>query len=269
MFELEDSSSPALIKVFGIGGGGCNAVDYMLEQGVKGVEFVCANTDLQVLEKSRARTLQLGENITSGLGAGADPERGREATLESREQILEELKDAHMVFIAAGMGGGTGTGGAPVVAEVARELGILSVAVITRPFEFEGQGRQKAADQGIVALGEHVDSLIVIANERLRQLAGDGLSIRDAFAQANEVLYGAVRAHCRTGHGQRLYQCGFRRCAGDHGICRHHDHGLRLCYGGGECRCRRGCRHSQSAPGQRRPGAGPGSADQYHSRQRL
>ena len=193
MFEFEDTSSPALIKVFGIGGGGCNAVEYMLEQGVKGVEFVCANTDLQVLEKSQARTLQLGESVTQGLGAGADPEKGREATLESREQILQELKGVHMVFIAAGMGGGTGTGGAPVVAEIAKEQGILSVAVITRPFEFEGQARQAVAEQGISAMSENVDSLIIIANERLRELAGDDISILNAFAQANEVLYGSVR----------------------------------------------------------------------------
>ena len=193
MFEFEENTSPAIIKVFGIGGGGCNAVDYMVEHGVQGVEFVCANTDSQVLGRAQAKTLQLGEHTTKGLGAGADPAQGREATLESREQIVAELEGANMVFIAAGMGGGTGTGGAPVVAEVAKELGILSVAVVTRPFDFEGRSRQKAADDGIAILGEQVDSLIVIANERLRELSDDKLSIREGFMRTNEVLHGAVR----------------------------------------------------------------------------
>jgi cell division protein FtsZ len=192
-FEIMDKDSQeAVIKVIGVGGCGGNAVEHMIAQGVNGVEFICANTDAQALNKSQATTtLQIGGNITKGLGAGANPNIGREAAVEDREGIAEAIRGADMLFITAGMGGGTGTGAAPVVAEVAKELGILTVAVVTKPFEFEGK-RMKVAQAGIEALSQFVDSLIVIPNEKLMQVLGDDVSMLDAFKAANDVLHGAV-----------------------------------------------------------------------------
>jgi cell division protein FtsZ len=193
MFEIIDTQpQAAVIKVIGVGGCGGNAVDHMIEQGVGGVEFICANTDSQAMQRSLAKIqLQLGANITRGLGAGANPEIGREAALEDRERIAELIDGADMLFVTAGMGGGTGTGAAPVVAEVAKELGILTVAVVTKPFHFEGK-RLRIAQDGIEALTRHVDSLIVIPNDKLMQVLGDEVSMLDAFRAANEVLHGAV-----------------------------------------------------------------------------
>ncbi|MBI1194434.1 MAG: cell division protein FtsZ [Gammaproteobacteria bacterium] len=194
MFELMDSMSDqsAVIKVIGVGGGGGNAVRHMVSAAIDGVEFVCANTDAQALNAAAGcMTLQLGENITKGLGAGANPNVGREAALEARERITEILKGADMVFITAGMGGGTGTGGAPVIAEIAKEMGILTVAVVTRPFPFEKRG--KAAESGIEELRKHVDSLITIPNEKLLAVLGKGTTLLDAFKAANDVLLGAVQ----------------------------------------------------------------------------
>ncbi|MEO1767473.1 cell division protein FtsZ [Thiobacter aerophilum] len=193
MFEILDSQSQdAVIKVIGVGGCGGNAVDHMIESGLTGVEFIAANTDAQALAKSRASSkLQIGASITKGLGAGANPEIGREAALEDREAIAEAIDGADMLFITAGMGGGTGTGAAPVVAEVAKELGILTVAVVTKPFMFEGR-RLKIAQAGIEALAHNVDSLIIIPNEKLMQVLGDDVSVLDAFRSANDVLHGAV-----------------------------------------------------------------------------
>jgi cell division protein FtsZ len=195
MFELVDSiHQSAVIKVIGVGGGGGNAVKHMIANKVEGVEFICANTDAQALKDIDARTvLQLGNTMTKGLGAGANPEIGRQAAMEDRERIAEVLRGADMVFIAAGMGGGTGTGGAPVVAEVARELGILTVAVVTKPFPFEGRKRMAIADAGIKELGERVDSLITIPNEKLLSVLGKQTSLLDAFKAANNVLLGAVQ----------------------------------------------------------------------------
>lgn len=195
MFELVDSvQQTAVIKVVGVGGGGGNAVKHMIASKVEGVEFICANTDAQALKDIDARTvLQLGNNMTKGLGAGANPEVGRQAALEDRERIAEVLRGADMVFIAAGMGGGTGTGGAPVVAEVARDLGILTVAVVTKPFPFEGRKRMAIAEAGIKELQEHVDSLITIPNEKLLAVLGKSTSLLDAFKAANNVLLGAVQ----------------------------------------------------------------------------
>ena len=193
MFELVDAvPQEAVIKVVGVGGCGGNAVDHMIAMGVEGVEFVCANTDAQALSRNRAKTLlQLGANVTKGLGAGANPEVGRQAAVEDRERIIELIEGADMLFLTAGMGGGTGTGAAPVVAEVARELGILTVAVVTKPFAFEGK-RLRVAQDGLEALSKHVDSLIVIPNEKLMQVLGEDTSMLDAFAAANDVLHGAV-----------------------------------------------------------------------------
>ncbi len=195
MFELMDTQNQnAIIKVVGVGGGGGNAVQHMLAADVDGVEFICANTDAQALANlSAGTTVQLGSGITKGLGAGADPEVGRNAALESRERIQEVLQGADMVFITAGMGGGTGTGGAPVVAEIARELGILAVAVVTKPFPFEGGKRMKVAEQGIRELEQSVDSLITIPNDRLLPVLGKNLTLLDAFKTANDVLLGAVK----------------------------------------------------------------------------
>lgn len=195
MFELVDSiHQSAVIKVIGVGGGGGNAVKHMIANKVEGVEFICANTDAQALKDIDARTvLQLGNTMTKGLGAGANPEVGRQAAMEDRERIAEVLRGADMVFIAAGMGGGTGTGGAPVVAEVARELGILTVAVVTKPFPFEGRKRMAIADAGIKELAERVDSLITIPNEKLLSVLGKQTSLLDAFKAANNVLLGAVQ----------------------------------------------------------------------------
>ncbi len=193
MFELMDvDTQDAVIKVIGVGGCGGNAVDHMIASGLNGVEFIAINTDAQALKRNQAKVqLQLGNGVTKGLGAGANPEVGREAALEDRERIAELIDGADMLFITAGMGGGTGTGAAPVVAEVAKELGILTVAVVTKPFMFEGK-RVRAANAGIEALARHVDSLIIIPNEKLMQVLGDDVSMLDAFKAANNVLHGAV-----------------------------------------------------------------------------
>lgn len=195
MFELVDNiPQNAVIKVIGVGGGGGNAVKHMIDSNVEGVEFICANTDAQALKDLESRSvLQLGHSMTKGLGAGANPEVGRQAAMEDRERIAEVLRGADMVFIAAGMGGGTGTGGAPVVAEVARDLGILTVAVVTKPFPFEGRKRMVVADAGVKELQERVDSLITIPNEKLLSVLGKSTSLLDAFKAANNVLLGAVQ----------------------------------------------------------------------------
>lgn len=195
MFELVDNiPQNAVIKVIGVGGGGGNAVEHMLASSVDGVEFICANTDAQALKNMNSRTLlQLGGNITKGLGAGANPVVGRESALEDRERIQEVLEGTDMVFITAGMGGGTGTGGAPIVAEVAKEMGILTVAVVTKPFPFEGRKRMNIADAGMEELSENVDSLITIPNEKLLDVLGPKTSLLDAFKAANDVLLGAVQ----------------------------------------------------------------------------
>ena len=195
MFELMDTYGQlAVIKVIGVGGGGGNAVDQMVCANIDGVEFINANTDAQALKKSGARTiLQLGANLTKGLGCGANPEVGRQAALDDRERIAEVLAGADMVFITAGMGGGTGTGAAPVVAQVAKDLGILTVAVVTKPFPFEGKKRMGIADQGIAELTQYVDSIITIPNEKLISVLGKDASLLDAFAKANEVLQNAVQ----------------------------------------------------------------------------
>lgn len=193
MFEIMDAEDQeAVIKVIGIGGCGGNAVDHMIQNGVQGVEFISANTDAQALKRNKARILlQLGSAITKGLGAGANPEIGREAALEDRDRIAELIEGADMLFITAGMGGGTGTGAAPVVAQVAKEMEILTVAVVTKPFAFEGR-RLKTAESGMEALSQYVDSLIVIPNDKLMLVLGDDVSMLDAFKAANNVLYGAV-----------------------------------------------------------------------------
>lgn len=195
MFELVDSiPQNAVIKVVGVGGGGGNAVKHMIGNSVEGVEFICANTDAQALKDIDARTvLQLGNNMTKGLGAGANPEIGRQAAMEDRERIAEVLSGADMVFITAGMGGGTGTGAAPVVAEIARDMGILTVAVVTKPFPFEGPKRMSTADAGIKELEECVDSLITVPNQKLLSVLGKGTTLLDAFKAANNVLQEAVQ----------------------------------------------------------------------------
>ncbi|MFK7912911.1 MAG: cell division protein FtsZ [Pseudomonadales bacterium] len=193
MFELVDSApQSAVIKVVGVGGGGGNAVQHMLKKNVEGVDFIAANTDAQALKNIHAKTvLQMGTEITKGLGAGANPDIGRQAALEDRERIAEALAGADMVFITAGMGGGTGTGAAPIVADVAKEMGILTVAVVTRPFRFEKRGEQ--AERGIRDLSESVDSLITIPNEKLLAVLGERTSMLEAFSAANDVLLGAVQ----------------------------------------------------------------------------
>jgi len=200
MFELLDTivldtiDQQAVIKVVGVGGGGGNAVNYMQNSNIEGVEFINANTDVQALQGSECGTiLQLGANLTKGLGAGADPDIGRQAAIEDRERIAESLAGSDMVFITAGMGGGTGTGAAPVIAEIARDIGALTVAVVTRPFGFEGQRRAKLADQGLKLLKDSVDSLITIPNEKLLEVMGKEASLQDAFAMANDVLRNAVQ----------------------------------------------------------------------------
>jgi len=195
MFELIDNvPQSAIIKVVGVGGGGGNAVKHMIANKVSGVDFICANTDSQALSDIEAKTvLQLGDNITKGLGAGANPEIGRAAALEDRDRIADALHGTDMVFITAGMGGGTGTGAAPVVAEIARDLGILTVAVVTRPFSFEGKKRLNIANEGMLELQQHVDSLITIPNEKLLDVLGKDTSLMDAFKAANDVLLGAVQ----------------------------------------------------------------------------
>ena len=195
MFELMDAhSQSAVIKVIGVGGGGGNAVSHMVDAGIEGVDFICTNTDAQALKGSRVRTsLQIGCNITKGLGAGANPDVGRQAAMEDRDRIFEVIEGADMLFITAGMGGGTGTGATPVVAQVAKELGILTVAVVTRPFSMEGNKRMMIADQGIAELGKYVDSLITIPNEKLLTVLGGETTLLDAFRAANQVLQGAVQ----------------------------------------------------------------------------
>lgn len=193
MFEIMDKESQeAVIKVIGVGGCGGNAVEHMIEKNVGGVEFICANTDMQALKKSNAKhVLQIGLDITKGLGAGAKPEIGREAALEDRDEIAEMIDGADMLFITAGMGGGTGTGAAPIIAEVAKEMGILTVAVVTKPFAFEGK-RSKVATDGLEELSKHVDSLIIIPNDKLMEVLGDDVTFLDAFKAANDVLHNAV-----------------------------------------------------------------------------
>lgn len=195
MFELiNDGSQSVVIKVIGIGGGGCNAIDHMLVDDIEGVDFVCANTDAQALRNSEVRTLlQLGSDITKGLGAGADPELGRQAAMEDRDRIHEVLDGADMVFIIAGMGGGTGTGAIPVVAEMAKELGILTVAVVTKPFGFEGGKRMKVAEEGVSELSRHVDSMITIPNEKLLTVLGKEMSLLNTFKTADDVLLRVVQ----------------------------------------------------------------------------
>jgi len=194
-FEFMDTQSQsAVIKVVGVSGGGGNAVEHMVQENLDGVDFICANTDAQALKNSSARTtIQIGTNITKGLGAGANPEIGREAAIEDRERIQEMLDGSDMIFITAGMGGGTGTGGAPIVAEVAKEMGILTVAVVTRPFSFEGKKRMDIAANGIEELKGYVDSLITIPNEKLLSVLGKNVSLLDAFKAGNDVLLGAVQ----------------------------------------------------------------------------
>ena len=195
MFEpMMEMSDDAVIKVVGVGGGGGNAVEHMVRESIEGVEFISINTDAQALRKTSVNSvIQIGGDMTKGLGAGANPQVGRDAALEDRDRIKEELDGADMVFIAAGMGGGTGTGAAPVIAEVAKELGILTVAVVTKPFSFEGKKRLAFAEQGIEELSKHVDSLITIPNEKLLKVLGRGITLLEAFASANDVLKNAVQ----------------------------------------------------------------------------
>ncbi|HEY1891638.1 MAG TPA: cell division protein FtsZ [Steroidobacteraceae bacterium] len=195
MFELMDAySQSAVIKVIGVGGGGGNAVAHMVTSGIEGVEFMCINTDSQALKHAKVKTaLQIGTNMTKGLGAGADPEVGRQAAMEDRDRIVELVEGCDMLFITAGMGGGTGTGGAPVVAQIAKEMGILTVAVVTKPFEMEGSKRSYVADHGIAELGKYCDSLITIPNQKLLTVLGATTTLLDAFKSANQVLQGAVQ----------------------------------------------------------------------------
>jgi cell division protein FtsZ len=191
---MDGYAQSAVIKVIGVGGGGGNAVEHMVQQNIDGVEFIVANTDSQAMKSSSAKTLlQLGSTITKGLGAGANPEIGRQAAMEDRERLQEVLEGADMVFITAGMGGGTGTGGAPIVAQVAKDMGILTVAVVTKPFPFEGKKRMEVAMQGMDDLKNYVDSLITIPNEKLLSVLGKNISLLDAFKAANDVLLGAVQ----------------------------------------------------------------------------
>ncbi|NBP07319.1 MAG: cell division protein FtsZ [Gammaproteobacteria bacterium] len=195
MFELMDSyTQSAVIKVLGVGGGGGNAVSHMVQSGIEGVDFMCVNTDAQALKNSNVKTaLQIGSNITKGLGAGANPDIGRQAAMEDRDRIIELIEGCDMLFITAGMGGGTGTGAAPVVAQIAKELGILTVAVVTRPFNMEGNKRSMVADHGMEELAKHVDSLITIPNQKLLTVLGPKTTLLDAFKRANGVLQGAVQ----------------------------------------------------------------------------
>ena len=190
MIEIQEFNQGTQIKVIGVGGGGGNAVEHMIERDVQGVEFICANTDAQALGRSSAhRVIQLGQ---SGLGAGSKPDKGREAATAAEQDIRDAIDGAHMLFITAGMGGGTGTGAAPVIARVAKEMGILTVGVVTKPFEFEGGRRMSNADAGLAELEANVDSLIVVLNEKLLEVLGDDVTEEDAFAHANDVLKNAV-----------------------------------------------------------------------------
>ncbi|OIQ86650.1 cell division protein FtsZ [mine drainage metagenome] len=222
MFEIMDrDSQEAVIKVIGVGGCGGNAVEHMIEMGVTGVEFICANTDMQVLKKSRAKVqLQLGTELTRGLGAGGKPETGREAALEDRDRIAEIIDGADMLFITAGMGGGTGTGAAPVVAEIARELGILTVAVVTKPFGFENK-RMALAEAGIMELTKYVDSLLVVPNEKLIQVLGGKITVKDAYRAANGVLHNAVSGIAEVINGEGIVNVDFadvRTVMGENGM---------------------------------------------------
>ncbi|MCW8869946.1 MAG: cell division protein FtsZ [Proteobacteria bacterium] len=195
MFELmENDSIGAIIKVIGVGGGGGNTVQQMVDANIEGVEFICANTDMQALEKTNCKNvIRIGQNVTKGLGAGANPEVGRQAALEDTERLKESLQDTDMVFITAGMGGGTGTGAAPVIAQIAKEMGVLTVAVVTKPFPFEGKRRMDVANKGIQDLEQHVDSLITIPNGKLLTHFGRDVTLLNAFKAANDVLQGAVQ----------------------------------------------------------------------------
>ncbi|MDE5285261.1 MAG: cell division protein FtsZ, partial [Buchnera aphidicola] len=194
MFESEELNNNAIIKVVGVGGGGGNAVEHMVRECIEGVEFFAINTDAQALQKIEVgQTIQIGNNITRGLGAGANPDVGRNSAEEDKELLKSALDGADMVFIASGMGGGTGTGAAPVVAEIAKEMGILTVAVVTKPFSFEGKKRMMIADQGVIELSKFVDSLITIPNDKLLKVLNRGVSLLDAFSAANNVLKGAVQ----------------------------------------------------------------------------
>jgi len=195
MFELVDSINDSpVIKLVGVGGGGSNAVQHMVASGIEGVDFICANTDAQALKNMHAQTvLHIGQSITKGLGAGANPEIGRQAAMEDRDRIQDLIEGTDMLFITAGMGGGTGTGAIPVVAQIAREMGVLTVAVVTKPFPFEGNKRMRTAEAGIEELRAHVDSLITIPNEKLLSVLGKNISLLDAFSAANDVLRGAVQ----------------------------------------------------------------------------
>ena len=195
MFELMDGySESAVIKVIGVGGGGGNAVAHMMQAGIEGVNFICANTDAQALKRAQVKTaIQIGCNITKGLGAGTNPEIGRQAAMEDRDRLQEVIQGADMLFITAGMGGGTGTGATPVVAQLAKEMGALTVAVVTKPFEWEGRKRMTVAEQGITELGRHADSLITIPNQKLLTVLGSDTTLLDAFGTANQVLQGAVQ----------------------------------------------------------------------------
>jgi cell division protein FtsZ len=191
---MDAYSQSAVIKVIGVGGGGGNAVSHMVASGIEGVDFICVNTDAQALKASKVKSsLQIGSSITKGLGAGADPEIGRQAAVEDRDRIIEAITGCDMLFITAGMGGGTGTGAAPVVAQIARELGILTVAVVTRPFNMEGNKRSAVAEHGINELTKNVDSLITIPNQKLLTVLGPTCTLLDAFKSANHVLQGAVQ----------------------------------------------------------------------------
>ncbi len=222
MFEIMDrDSQEAVIKVIGVGGCGGNAVEHMIDMGVSGVEFICANTDMQVLKKSRAKVqLQLGAELTRGLGAGGKPEMGREAALEDRDRIAEIIDGADMLFITAGMGGGTGTGAAPVIAEVAKELGILTVAVVTKPFGFENK-RMSLAEEGVAELTKFVDSLLVVPNEKLIQVLGGKITVKEAYRAANGVLHNAVSGIAEVINGEGMVNVDFadvRTVMGENGM---------------------------------------------------
>jgi len=222
MFEIMDrDSQEAVIKVIGVGGCGGNAVEHMIDLGVDGVEFIVANTDMQVLKKSRAKVqLQLGAELTRGLGAGGKPEMGREAALEDRDRIAEIIDGADMLFITAGMGGGTGTGAAPVIAEVAKELGILTVAVVTKPFGFENK-RMTLAEEGVAELTKYVDSLLVVPNEKLIQVLGGKITVKEAYRAANGVLHNAVSGIAEVINGEGMVNVDFadvRTVMGENGM---------------------------------------------------
>ena len=206
----EKSQENAKIKVIGVGGGGGNAINNMINMGLDSVEYIALNTDAQALKNSLANIkVQVGTALTSGLGAGARPEVGREAVEENRHDIEETIESADMVFVTAGMGGGTGTGAAPVVASIAKDLGALTVAVVTKPFKFEGKKRMTAAEKGLAALVEEVDSLVTIPNQKLYEILGEDTAMQDAFAKADDVLKGAVQGISDINLKKRTHQCRF------------------------------------------------------------